>query len=158
MNTFTNPVSDDTMVYNKQEKRYILTENYVRERGIDLSLILDTEHSPEPSKVPELFLDRISMLVYNNIYSYGRQREDKEYLLACNENLRPVIRDAMIERISYIYSSGDLSVKGGAIIEQGTRIETQDLIASPVEEDMLRSVGILHRGKYYIQKDETLEY
>jgi hypothetical protein len=64
----------------------------------------------------------------------------------------------MVERISYIYSSGDLSVKGGAIIEQGTRVETQDLIASPVEEDILRSVGILHRGKYHIQKDETLEY
>lgn len=155
---YIEPVSDSTMVYDKDKHRYILTEDYVRGQGIDLSLILDTEHSPEPNKVPDLFLERVSFIVYNNIYSYGRQRKAKEYMLACNSEFRPIIRDAMMERIAYIYSSGDMSTKAGAIIEQGTRVETRDLIPSPEEEDLLRSAGLLHRGEFFINYDESLDY
>jgi len=156
--TFTNPISDDNMTYNTEKHRYILTEEYVREQGIDLSLVLNTEHMPEPSKAPKLFLERVSFLVYSNIYKYGRQRAAKEYILACNPDMREVIKNAMIERIFYIYGSGDLSTKSGAIIENGTRVNTQDLIASPQEENILRTAGLLHRGEYYLQKDESLIY
>jgi hypothetical protein len=146
------------MTYDTTKHRYTLTEEYVRENGVDLSLTLNTEHMPEPSKAPKLFLEHISFLVYTNIYSYGRQKGIKEYLLACNTDNRPVIRDAMMERIRYIYDSGDLSSKSGVIIENGTRVERYDLIASPQEEQILRTVGLLHRGGYYIEQDNTLTY
>lgn len=158
MNTFTNPVSDDTMEYKQEKHRYILTEEYVREQGVDLSLALNTDHLPEPSKAPQLFLDHVSLLVYTNIYGYGRQKAAKEYLLACNPQFRDVIRDAMMARIKYIYDSGDLSSKSGVVIENGTRVNRYDLIASPQEEQILRTAGLLHRGEYSITKDESLTY
>ena len=153
---FQIPIEDEQMRYN--EKRYILKEEYVRSKGIDLSLSLNTDFSPEPDAIPGIFLDRVSQLVYENIYSYGRQKDNKEYLLACDPNLRNVIRDAMMERIRYIEASGDLSTKAGAMISQGTRIETEDLVASPQEEKILRNAGLLHRGEYYFIKDPGLVY
>ena len=86
------------------------------------------------------------------------KKADKEYLLACNSDLRLVIRDAMMERLEYMVNSGDLSSKSGALITQGTRIDVEDLIPSIVEEMTLRAAGLLHRGKFDFVKDETLVY
>ena len=158
MEEFTQPFDNDEMTYNMEEHRYVLKEEYVRSRGIDLYLSLNTDFSPEPSSVPGIFLDRVSQLVYENIYDYGREAYNKEYLLACDPSLRSVIRDAMMERVRYIESSGDLSTKAGAIISQGTRVETQDLVPSPQEIKILRNAGILHRGRYYFIQDKSIVY
>ena len=155
---FQNPYSNEQMTYSTTTHRYTLTEEYVRQMGIDLSLVLNTDFSPIPASVPGLFLDRVSKLVYSNIYKYGRSKKEKEYLLACNPELREVIRDAMLERVTYIIDSGDMSTKTGALIQQGTRIDVKDLVASVEEEAILRSVGLLHRGNYEFVKDETLVY
>jgi len=158
MYSFQAPYDDDAMSYNSSKKRYILKEEYVRQLGIDLGLILDTQGSPEPSKLPALILDRISLLVYTNIYNYGRQVEDKEYLLACNSLWREPIRDAMVERLRYMVDSGDLSTRSGALISQGTRVDVKDLVAGVVEEMILRRYGILHRGRYDFVRDDTITY
>ena len=156
--TFIEPFDDSQMRYDYEEKRYTLKKGYVSSKGINLSLSLNTDFAPEPSVVPDIFLNRVSQLVYQNIYSYGREKDKKEYLLACDPKLRNVIRDAMMERIRYIEASGDLSTKAGAMISQGTRIETEDLVASPQEERILRNAGILHRGAYVFIKNPDLTY
>ena len=158
MENFAAPYSDNKMIYNKEKHTYILTEEFIREQGIDLGLELNADAAPEPSKVPQLALERISLLVYSNIYNYGRQKEDKEYLLACQPELRPIIMDAMVERLKYMIDSGDLSTRSGALITQGTRVETKDLIPSVTEEMILRPTGLLHRGKFSFIKDLSLEY
>lgn len=153
-----NPYSDIDMIYDFDNHRYILTTEFVRNQGIDLSLELNADSAPEPSKVPELALQRISLLVYTNIYNHGRQKEKKEYLLACKPELRNVVKEAMLERLRYMIDSGDLSTRSGALITQGTRIETKDLIPSVMEEMILRSVGLLHRGNYNFILDKELVY
>lgn len=155
---FQNPYSDDTMTYNSDERRYVLTEQYCKDNGIDLGLILETSALPNPSDGPRLLLERVSRLVYTNIYNYGREKETKQYLLACNPDLRPIIRDAMFERLNYITSSGDLSTKSGAIVANGTRVDIKDLVPSVVEEMIIRPTGLLHRGEFYVVIDGTLEY
>lgn len=156
--TYANPVSDAEMVYDAAKHRYILTEEFCRNNGIDLGLILETAALPNPSQGPQLLLDRVSQLVYSNIYNYGRQKDVKEYLLACGQEFRPIIRDAMFERLNYITSSGDLSIKSGAIITQGTRINVKDLVPSVVEEMILRNAGLLFRGRYELTINPTLVY
>lgn len=155
---FQNPTSDQEMTYDIANHRYVLTEQYVKDMGIDLGLILDTAALPNPADGPRLLLERVSRLVYSNIYNYGRQKAVKEYMLACGDKLRPIIRDAMFERLNYITSSGDLSTKSGAIITNGSRIDVKDLAASVVEEMMLRAAGLLHRGEYSVQINTSLVY
>lgn len=155
---FIEPYSDEDMTYDTTTKRYTLTENYILNQGINLALELNTDGSPDPQALPGLVLDRVSLLVYSNIYNYGRTRATKEYLLACNPELRPIIRDAMRERLLYMITSGDLSKMSGASVNQGVRIETTDLIASVVEEMILRPTGMLHRGEFDVQIDTSLKY
>lgn len=155
---FQEPFSDENMTYSATTHRYTLTEDFVRENGLDLGLELNTEGMPEPSKAPQLALERVSLLVYSNIYNYGRNKNDKEYILACNPELRQPIQDAMLERLKYMIDSGDMSTRSGALITQGIRVETKDLIASVMEEMILRPTGILHRGDFQFIKDLTLTY
>lgn len=156
--TYANPVSDSEMTYKSDVHRYVLTEEFCRNNGIDLGLILETAALPNPSQAPQLLLDRVSQLVYQNIYNYGRQKDIKEYLLACGQEYRDVIKQAMFERLNYITSSGDLSIKSGAIITQGTRINVKDLVPSVVEEMILRNAGLLFRGRYEMTINPSLVY
>lgn len=155
---FKEPYDDEDLIYNHKERRYVLTEDYVRNMGVNLSLELNTDAMPEPSRGVEVVLDRISVLVYSNIYSHGRSKETKEYLLATRQDLRSAIRDAMYERLRYVIDSGDLSTRSGALISQGTRVERADLIASVIEEDILVRTGILHRGEWSIIIDPSIDY
>jgi len=162
MSTYTKdwqePFSDSEMEYKQSEHRYVLKPSFITEHGVDLSAELETTGHPEPELAPKQFLDRVSKLVYANIYQYGRNKDDKQFMLACDPDLRPIIRDAMIERMHYVLESDDMSTKAGAIVSQGTRVETQDLIPSVTEEMILRPTGLLHRGSFRIIKDDTLEY
>jgi hypothetical protein len=146
------------MVYNFDKHRYILTPQFCRDRGIDLDVILNKDLFPDSQNAIDIVLDRISLLVYTNIYNYGRQKRYKEFLLACHPEIRDVIKEAMFERLNYVTSSEDLSVKSGALVSQGVRVETRDLVPSIVEEMLLRPTGLLHRGEYDFQIIEDLVY
>jgi hypothetical protein len=155
---FVAPYSDADMIYDLEKHRYILTPDYCRNKGLDLDIILDKDLFPDPQQAVSIALDRVSMLVYTNIYNYGREKDKKEFLLACNPELRSIIRDAMFERLNYVTSAGDLSLKSGASISSGTRIETRDLVPSVVELMILRPTGILHRGEYNFILETELVY
>ena len=155
---FIEPFNDKDLVYDKAKRRYLLTPQYISDNGIDLALQLETAHLANPASAVDIAIERVSILVYENIYQYGRNRSDKEYLLACDPKLRNIIRDAMFERLTYMVNGGDLSARSGAVIGQGYRIEVKDLIPSVVEEMILRGAGLLHRGDYFFIKDESIEY
>lgn len=155
---FREPYSDEDMIYDKSTRRYILTEDFVLNKGINLSLELNTDGAPDASSVARETLKRVSLLVYSNIYNYGRDIKTKEYLLACNPELRQPIRDAMLERLKYMIHNGDLSISSGTSINHGVRIETDDLIPSVIEEMILRPTGILHRGKWAVPINKELDY
>lgn len=155
---FIEPFSDADMVYDFKKHRYILTAQFCRNRGIDLDSLVNKDLFPDAQTATDIVLDRVSLLVYTNIYSYGRQKDDKEFLLACHPDLRDIIKEAMFERLNYITSSEDLSIRSGAMIEQGVRIETRDLLPSVIEEMLLRPTGLLHRGEFEYVKDESKVY
>jgi hypothetical protein len=152
------PFSDNEMTYDFENHRYVLTPEYCRDQGIDLDIVINKELFPDTQTSVNIVLNRISLLVYTNIYNHGRVKEDKEYLMACDPTLRLIIRDAMFERLNYVTSSGDLSTKSGALIDQGTRVNTADLIPSVVETMILRPTGLLHRGNFEFVKNTDLVY
>lgn len=146
------------MVYDFDKHRYILTSQFCRDRGIDLDILLNTDIFPDSQVAKEIVLDRISLLVYTNIYNYGRQKRYKEFLLACHPDIRDIIKEALFERLNYVTTSEDLSTKSGALVSQGVRIETKDLVPSLIEEMLLRPTGLLHRGEYDFFIDESKVY
>ena len=109
------PFSDDEMKYKKECHRYVLTKNYVLSNNIDLDAELNTYGTINKSDAAEQFLDRISRIIYNYCYSFGGKLK-KEHDMATKEELREIIRDALMEQVVYVLTNGDhyLSARGDA--------------------------------------------
>jgi len=137
-------INDEYMIYDLNKHRYILTpEALEKDYSINLAQTLDTDDSSDPERVPELFLDRCSKIIYTYIYSWASERDKTEYIIA-NEKYRETIKDAMEE---YVYSLL-LNNKEPNLLFSGKTIA--DLELPPSVQNILRTSGILFRGKYII--------
>lgn len=101
------PYSNEEMTYNKSKHRYVLTKNYCVRNNVDLDAELNTYGMVNKSAAAENLLDRISRSIYLHCYGYGMSRAKKEHDMATVEELRPVIRDAMMEQLLYVMANGD---------------------------------------------------
>lgn len=114
------PYSDDKMIYDFDEHRYILTLEYVEDKtGVNLVEKLQTSASDNPQKVAEFFLDRVSSEIYNWIYQHNTNNTMQEYYLAKIESTRNIIRKAMLEQVMYMLTNGAISLYSGVNIVNG---------------------------------------
>ena len=140
------PYDDNYMMYDRREHRYVLTENFVREKmNIELSSLMDTSFSVDVTNEARLFLDRVSRTVYGYIYRLCPHRYAKERELAFDEKMRDVLRDAMAEQITYIIFNGDLSLYSGLNASGGgtesSRIRSAEI--APIVRDILTNTGVV---------------
>lgn len=142
------PYSDNYMTYDTTEHRYILTDDFVREKmNVELDDLLDASSTAaDIANEKAKFLDRVSLMVYNFIYRLCPLRYHKERELALDVTCRTPLRQAMAEQIFYIMFNGDLSLYSGVNAVSGTQLEARRLRESeiaPMAKDVLASAKIL---------------
>jgi hypothetical protein len=94
-------------------------------------------------------LNRVSHLVYCHIYSYTPNVAAVEFMLAKNERYRDVIKAAMLERVLFMLSSGDVTTQSGLNLRDGRKISKADLkdASIPMEEEcILENAGLTYTG------------
>ena len=116
------------MTYDIDKHQYILTLGYVKDRlGVDLPEHLNTAPSDDPQMVAQYKLEQISNEIYSYIYDHNNNNEAQEFYACKLESTRKVIRDAMIEQLTYEMVSGALSQFSGVNIKTGQVIEQDKL-------------------------------
>lgn len=148
------PFNDEAMTYDLTKHMYVLNEDYVvNSMGIDLLRLLKADEDPKRSSIVKRYLDRISMLVYNFIYSHCRNdiKDYVEFMLAKRENWREYIQQALEEQLIYVTRNGDLTTYNGIDLYKGTKlqIKREDTI-SPNTKDILSNGDILYTGYYIV--------
>ena len=156
----TLPYDDDTMKYDFEEHRYILTPKYLLDKiGIDLSLVLNPGFSDQPQKLVEHYLDQISAEVYSWIYQFNRNNDIQEFLLATNPFLRKTIRNAMREQVLYSLRNGDLNTYSGVNVKTGQILDQRLLVQSAIAPNASRElnriipgvgVAITYQGQWFV--------
>ena len=141
------PYSDNLMTYNERVHRYVLTQECVLEdMNIDLGAVLNTSDVADIGNAPERLLDRVSMQIYEWIYSVNPFRFRTERELALHEKNRYFILEAMKEQLLYILNNGDLTAVSGVNIDTGMAIEEQRKRSSevaPLAKDILINADIV---------------
>lgn len=141
------PYSDNQMTYNERAHRYVLTQECVLEdMNIDLGAVLNTSDVADVGNAPERLLDRVSMQIYEWIYSVNAFRFRTERELALKEENRPFLLEAMKEQLLYILNNGDLTAVSGVNIDTGLTIEEQRKRSSevaPLAKDILINADIV---------------
>lgn len=99
------PRNDENMIYNKDFHRYVLTMK-------GASLVADISKIYASTQECERTLFNISRRIYNYIYSHTNtlNRNYIEYKLACDEEFRSVVFEAMLSQLEADVSSGALDV------------------------------------------------
>lgn len=143
----TLPKSDETMTYDFEEHRYILIPKYFLEKvGIDLSKVLNPGFSDQPQQLAQHYLEQISREMYSWIYQFNRDNEMQEFLLATNEFLRKIIRNAMVEQVLYNLRNGDLNMYSGVNVKNGQIMEQRLLVQAAIAPNAQRELNRIIPG------------
>lgn len=121
--------NDDLMKYDLARHRYVLTPDYVSQQlNINLDeVVLANGFVGDVANEVEKILNRVSMLIYNWIYSICAFHYETEKELAMNELARQPLMDAMGEQLEYMINDGDLSLYSGVDIESKTAMDRNNL-------------------------------
>ena len=155
------PYNDNEMVYDLSLRQYKLTVSGVKDiLGYDLEVDMGT------IALANYFMNEISDIVYNHIYSYAnvKQIDVKRYQIAKDEDLREMFKRILFAQTRYAVRSGAnlLGDMHGVNIERGKALDISKLrgaieISSQAHK-MLSQTGLLYTGYLYfptIDEDGT---
>lgn len=109
-NNQTYPYSDDKMFFDQEIQQYVLTEQALISRGIDLRSELAATEAVTPEGVIDTFCRLASDMIYGYIHSFGADNMCQDRMIACLPSLRPVIYNAMLYQVVYLYAVGNLTL------------------------------------------------
>lgn len=159
MTQTTMPLSNETMIYDFNKHRYILTPKCVLdELNENLYERLNTKGSANVENTAQVILDQISMQVYNFIYNHTAQRLYLQKVLAKSPTARETIKEAMKQQVLYFLINGQIDKYAGVDLRRGTVIplselrgersidaQTISILLQPLPET---GVSVLYRGRY----------
>lgn len=140
----TYPYDDNNMVFDPSCGQYVLTENALLSRGINLRADADDATDVSPDAVIENLTRLASDMVYGFIHGYGADDMMKDRLIACLPSLRPIIYNAMLYQLIYVRTVGNLYLS----TDQNERDKAIDEIAKQWLRRTVPEIGtsILYAG------------
>lgn len=112
---YIDPISDELMVFDKSNNRYIITEKCLfDECGINLSQRFNTRGTANSTILINSFLNRISLKIYTFIFSHNNQGVLELITTHC-ASARSILKEAMKSQAMYELLVGDLSMSTDSI-------------------------------------------
>ena len=104
------PFSDEFMVFNEDEKRYVLTPECVQKRlGLNLMESVNERNAVNQQIALQRVLKQVSNLVYSYIHKFNFRTDLQDYIIEKVPSARIMIQQAMEEQLLYMSMKGDLS-------------------------------------------------
>lgn len=104
------PYSDNFMIFDETSKRYVLTNEYVRQRlGIDLIGSASERDFSNSEIAVKHFLEEISDDIYNFIHAHNINTAKQDLLIAYVPSLRNILQKAMGQQVIYARMNGMLA-------------------------------------------------
>lgn len=141
----------DYLHFDEASQRYVLTDLAVKEElGIDLSGVLNSFGDTNPANVPQRFLKRVSMIVYNYIKKHGYEGAYLNGILRCAPHVKRDFTEALLNQVAYMVNTGDLGLQSGVNLKDGRAMHPNELRGvvriSPDTQDILMNAGLLYCG------------
>lgn len=156
-------ISDNYCVYDMNKHRYVLTTTYALEiMNIELSEVLNTSGGvSDVANMPEIILERVSVMIYGYIYANSAYVNAKERELALIDRYRPHLIAAMAEQLTYLLNNGDVSAYSGVNAVSGMTIDAARMRfaeIAPLARDILEMREIISRRILSFKFDDEPSY
>lgn len=142
----TFPYSDDYMRFDEPSGRYIITEAALEAEGIFLRARLSRSPMINAVTVINGLCKTATNHVYNYIHKFSNDNYRQDVLITKVPSLRPIIYNALVEQVKYVYFGGDRTLARDR--------EEQALYMAPLAIDALNTAvpelgcSILYTGGY----------
>jgi transglutaminase/protease-like cytokinesis protein 3 len=148
------------MKYNYTRHKYVLEMEYLKnDFGIDM-----VEETGSVTKGKDK-LYQTARTIYNWIYAHTNYRKQMEYWLAFDEDLRPIIQEALEEQIRFeIEVNAEFLAKQSGINPlNGVQISLDKFRGkariSPDAQNILRNAKLLYQGqRFLLARESTFDY
>lgn len=106
---FTQPYSDDYMIFDERKCRYVLTEKALTDLcAIDLRARMTETATLNPETVIQRVVNTVSDIVYYYMHSHTMNPKRLNQMIAFSPESREVIQEAMCHQAIYMGANGDL--------------------------------------------------
>lgn len=152
---FIKPYDDEEMVYDKEYHRYKLTQAGAK-RVPDSTLFYGENI--------DYYLDDMSENVYQYIYDVAHSNNVGyiEFLLACQEQLRPYVKKMLIAQLKYDVVSKGNDLTNDSLMDKENAAVYYDRRVAPNVKTMITNLGLDYVGPFNIHlpsdKYERWEY
>lgn len=94
-------ITDNKATYNIDIHKYVLNRSYLEQKiNASLTVVLNTDTNTVTDNEADVFLERVSNLLYTFIYAYAENPDDYEYYLSLsNTNKQLKNREAIISAL-----------------------------------------------------------
>ena len=107
MNDIQYPYSDELMIWDEYEGRYMLTEEALNQRGMNIRARASRNKANVPDNVINGFIHLATEHIYNYIHEFSLNNERQDKLIATIPSARKIIYRALINQALFIYKNGD---------------------------------------------------
>lgn len=105
------PYSDDFLRWDSDANRYCLTEEALKQNGVDLRSRLAASKAISADLVILRFLRTVSNTVYQYIHMFNFDNTMQDKIIASFEGARMILYRALLEQGIYMAAVGDLSME-----------------------------------------------
>lgn len=100
-------LEDADMKFDKDKKRYVLTESYVFNELADLKIVGFDEFDTNPSTLSKRILERTSKMFFNFTRSQSADYLSSIYFATQNEDVFNALKEALLYQVEYLLQVGD---------------------------------------------------
>lgn len=102
------PYNDDFMIFDEELGQYVLTENALLSRGINLRARLSARKDVTPEAIISNIAYTSSAMIYGFIHQYNDDNPLQDFLIAKCADLRKIIYEALLSQAIYVCVNGNL--------------------------------------------------
>lgn len=138
------PFNTETMIFDKASYQYILTEEALRQQGVDLRNRLARTRASSPEYIINGILTTVSDMIYNYIHGFSVHNNCQDDIIATFEGARRIIERAMLKQALYVIANGNLNLS----VDDNERSKAMSPEAVSILNTNIREIGssILYTG------------
>lgn len=103
------PYTDEDLEWNDKLGMYIITEQAIIKKGIDIRGRLNKLNAVSPEYIINAIRETISYQIYGYIHDCSVDNTLQDYIIATCASVRPILQTAMQQQAIYYLEKGNLS-------------------------------------------------
>lgn len=132
------PYTDDHMAWDDDQEMYILREQAMIEKGIDIRSRLNKLNTIAPENVLNNIFQTVADQIYGFIHQHSQDNKKQDFIIATVPSVRKILQKAMVQQCTYYLEKGNLARS----VDKEVRAIAIDQLAKDTLNKEIKELGV----------------